>query len=162
MLIKAIDPKDLLIYICLRRYYNPVTGEASVSIANIAKLTGVSPVTILNSLERLETAGYIKYVKRGRQNFYVLMADIEATSYDFLDTNLSKFEKINEALKVIKSTNNSKVKQIDNKVYDYIVTLEKNIINLKEQINILVSEINSVQKCMSVITGQPYTPLDLT
>lgn len=164
MTIQAISPKDLLIYLCLRRYQNSVTGESSVPIAKIVKQTGASPVTILSSLDRLKASGHISYVKRGRQNFYKFPSTIEATSYKFLDEEISHAEKIKRAVKVayVPDTKDNSSNQVsDSKLYDFVVQLEETVTHLSGHVRTLATELDNVRKCMSVITGQPYTPMNL-
>lgn len=160
MTVQAISPKDLLIYLCLRRYRNSNTGESTVSIAKIAELTGASPVTILSSLERLRTSKHIEYNKRGRQNFYMFLSDIEAHSYDFLDKDLSHIDKINEALKTAYVPNDECTpEQSETRLYAYIASLETTIDLLKGQIETLTAELNKTNRYVSAITGQPYIPI---
>lgn len=163
MAIQAISPKDLLIYLCLRRYRNSSTGESSVPIAKIVKLTGASPVTVLNSLDRLKASGHIDYVKRGRANYYTFPSSIDAKSYAFLDENLTHSEKIDKAVQNAVVLQDA-IKQGDNsegKLYDYVVQLEEKVVHLSEQVKTLAAELDKTIKCTSLITGQEYTPLKL-
>nr|DAU84774.1 MAG TPA: winged helix-turn-helix domain protein [Caudoviricetes sp.] len=155
--IQAISPKDLLIYLCLRRYRNSSTGVSLVSVAKLAKMAGASQATILSSLNRLKTLGHIEYQKHGRQNFYRFLSDIEASSYNFLDKKLSYSDKVSEAVKVACIINNDE--QSDNST---IAKLKETIQLLQNQIKVLITELNSIKKCVSVITGQSYTPMDIT
>ncbi len=162
MTVQAISPKDLLIYLCLRRYRNSDTGESSVPISKIAELTGASPVTILSSLDRLKAARHIEYNKRGRQNFYMFISDIDAKSYDFLDKEMSHSDKINEALKTAYVPNeDNDPNQGDSRLYGYIASLEDTINLLRKQVQTLTAELNKTNKYVSVITGKPYVPVDI-
>lgn len=161
MTVQAISPKDLLIYLCLRRYRSDTTGESSVSIARIAELTGASPVTILSSLDRLKASKHIRCDKRGRQNFYLFLIDIEAKSYELFDKELSHSEKVSEAVKTAYIPNDDSETQGDSRLYNYIASLEESINLLQNQVKTLTAELNNARKCMSVITGQQYIPLEL-
>lgn len=163
MTIQAISPKDLLIYLCLRRYRNSKTGEASVPITKIVKESGASPVTVLNSLKRLEVTGHIKYNKRGRANFYSFLSEIEAKSYDFLDEDLSHSDKIGTAVSVafVPDMEGNDTANDSNRLYGYIGQLEEKIVQLSAQVRTLAAELDKTRKCTSVITGQEYTPLVL-
>ena len=158
--IQAISPKDLLIYLCLRRYRNESTGEASVPIDRISKLTGAAPVTILTSLERLRDSGHLKYEKRGRQNYYLLLSDIEAKSYAFLDKKLSHADKIVEASRVAHIPGSADSLH-DSRLYRYVAGMEDTILLLYKQVRTLTEEVNNARKCISVITGQTYVPVDM-
>lgn len=93
--VKAISPGDLLVYLCLSRYKNSVTGESTVSVSKMAKLTSSSPVTVLTSIKRLSDLGYIITEKRGRDNVYKLNAGFEASSYAFWMNNFHTNRKKN-------------------------------------------------------------------
>lgn len=158
--IQAISSKDLLIYLCLRRYLNVKTRESCVSVAKIAKQTCSSPVTVLSSLERLRDYGHIKYEKRGRQNHYLLLSNIEAKSYSFLDKEMSHGDKIIEASKVAHVPNDEESGG-NGSLYRYVAGLEDTIILLHKQVRTLTEEVNKSRKCVSVITGQTYTPIEM-
>jgi len=162
MTIQAISPKDLLIYLCLRRYRNTNTGESSVSIAKIAELTRASPVTILTSIERLKTSKHIECAKRGRQNFYSFLTDIEAPSYDFFDEDLSHADKVDRALKSAYVPNdNDSPEQNEKRLYTYVASLETTITMLKKHLETLTVELNQINKSMSAITGIPYKTIEM-
>lgn len=158
--LQAISPKDLLIYLCLRRYLNVRTRESTVSIATIAKETGASPVTILTGLERLREYGHITYEKRGRQNYYMLLSGIEAKSYSFLDKALPHSDKVREASKQA-YVPGKKESEGDSHLYRYVAGLEDTIILLNRQVRTLTEEVNKSRKCMSVITGQTFVPIEM-
>lgn len=155
--IQAISPKDLLIYLCLRRYRNISTGVSLVSVAKLAEMSGASPVTVLTSLTRLKTLHFIEYKKHGRQNFYKFLTDIEASSYSFLDKKLSYSDKVSEAVKVAYVKDESNQGNISS-----IVEMKETVQLLQNQIKTLITELNNIKKCVAVITGQPYTPIDIT
>lgn len=161
MNVRAIDPKDLLTYLCLRRYKNKTTGEASVPITTIVKQTGAAPVTVLNSLKRLEVFGHIQYTKRGRANVYKFVTDLDASSYDFLDQHLTHSAKVKLATQVVTDSKpKAKASSMEeSKLVRYVVTLEKKIVTLSEHVRFITDELNKSRKSLSVITGQPYEPV---
>ena len=162
MNIQAISPKDLLIYLCLRRYRDSISGESNVPISMIAEKTGASPVTILSSLSRLKDTGYIDYVKKGRGNCYEFLSAIEANTYGFLDDkDLSFSEKANAAVAAAVVPDGTSPNEKDDRLYGYIVRLEEKIVQQAGQIRTLAAELDRVMKCVSVITGQAYVPLRL-
>lgn len=164
MTVRTMDPKDLLTYLCLRRYKNNTTGEASVPITKIVTQTGAAPVTVLNSLKRLEALGHIQYLKRGRANFYSFLTDVDATSYDFLDKKMTHADKIKEAMKVATVGKPKQKQSKDNgekALYRYIETLETKILALTKYAQLVGGELDKARKSLSVITGQPYEPIPL-
>lgn len=157
MNVQTISPKDLLVYLCLRRYRNKHTGKASVPITQLVNQTGAAPVTVLNCLSRLAKMGHIEYAKQGRTNVYSFCTNIEAKTYDFLDRDIPCDEKIKLALENIipgKQTNSG-----GNRLDGYVLDLEKQIISLNEHVRMLTDEVNKTKKLLSVITGQPYHAL---
>ena len=163
MSITAIGPKDLLIYLCLRRYRNPNTGESSVPVKTLVKESGASPVTVLNSLQRLEESGYITYKKHGRANIYKFCIHIEAKSYLFLDTNRTYSEKVQDAVNMayIPEAKNTDEADVDlERLYDYIGQLEERIVQMSAQNRTIVAELNKVNRYVSVIAGQAYSPIN--
>ncbi len=163
--IQAISPKDLLVYLCLCRYKNSNTGKSSVPIAKIVKQTGAAPVTVLSSLQRLEKSGHINCVKEGRTNSYGLLSNINASSYAFLDEDIPYAKKAEKAVEValiedLDEPNDRK--KGTNKLHGYVVQLEEEIVQMKKQMRIMAVEVDNLMKCMSVISGKPYTPLDLS
>lgn len=80
-----IDP---YIYACIKKYMNTHTKEAWPSNSTLAKISGMSAKTIIESIRRLEAAGYFS-VKRefGKSNIYTFndYKKFEIFSYEFLD-----------------------------------------------------------------------------
>lgn len=161
MAIQTISPKDLLIYLCLRYFKDAKTGESSVTIAKIAELTMISPVTILNSIDRLKDSKFIKCVHRGKRNFYTFLVDIDATSYDFLKQKCSSSEKIKMAAREARVPNKDLNSSGEANLLRYVKTLEKDTISLKKQVSCLTDELNKINRYVSAITGQPYSPLSI-
>lgn len=161
MTIHTISPKDLLTYLCLRRYKSNTTGEASVPITKLVTQSGAAPVTILTSLKRLESLGYISYTKRGRANFYSFPIEITASSYDFLDSDMPYQDKIQEAarLAVFKKPKTGGTDRENSKLKRYIVDLESKIVGMSNHIRVLTDELNAVKRKTSLLTGQPYEPI---
>lgn len=82
-----LSPKDLLIYVSIRRYMNSVTKEAFPSLETIMKHASASKPTVRKCIENLKTLGYITVNKKGRNNLYKFNPhkNFEPFSYDFLD-----------------------------------------------------------------------------
>lgn len=82
-----VKPKDLLIYVCIKKFMNKDTKEAFPSQDTIAKLAGVSRPTVKKSVDILVKYGYISIRKEGRKNIYKFNSykNFEPFSYDFLD-----------------------------------------------------------------------------
>lgn len=93
---ETITPQEQLIYVSIRRFMNAQTNEAFPSLATISEKSGASVPTIRKCIKHLESAGYFKIEKRGRQNIYIFdeLKAFEPFSYEFLDNkNLSFLEK---------------------------------------------------------------------
>lgn len=82
-----LKPKDLLVYVTIKKYMNKDTLSCFPSLATIVEKSGVSKPTVLNSIKSLEQSGYIKVSKKGRNNLYTFSKHkyFEPFSYDFLD-----------------------------------------------------------------------------
>lgn len=155
--LKVINPRDLLIYLCLRRYKNKITGEASVPISRLVKQTGAAPVTVLSSLEKLSESGYITYTKKGRANVYSFPVGIDVKSYDFLDKDISYKEKMDIAVQEAFSAKQDKLQGSGNdKLHSYICKLEEQIIGLSKQTRVLTEALNQARSTLSLLTGIPY------
>lgn len=161
--VKAISPGDLLVYLCLSRYKNSVTGESTVSVSRMAKLTSSSPVTVLTSIKRLSDSGYIVTEKRGRDNVYKLNAGFEASSYAFLDEQLSHKQKEELAVQkaIVPKVDKADESVQDNKLYDYVVQLEQKVVTLAKQTEVLAKALNKALLITSTISGQSYHPVEL-
>lgn len=85
--INPITPKDLVIYLSIRRFLNGKTGECYPSLATISKKAGAAINTVRKSIDTLEKTGYLIITKRGRQHYYSFPKDktFEPFSFDFLD-----------------------------------------------------------------------------
>lgn len=93
---KELDPKDLLIYVCIKRFMNKETKECFPSLETIVEISGVSKPTVRKSIEKLKEKKYIEVRKEGRKNVYKFNSykNFEPFSYSFLDKkDLSPNEK---------------------------------------------------------------------
>lgn len=93
---KELDPKDLLIYVCIKRYMNKITKECFPSLETLVGVSGVSKPTVRKSIEKLKELGYIAVRREGRKNVYKFNGykNFEPFSYAFLDKqDLSPNEK---------------------------------------------------------------------
>ena len=85
--INPITPKDLVIYLAIRRFLNGKTGECYPSLATISKKAGAAINTVRKSIDTLEKTGYLIITKQGRKHYYGFPKDktFEPFSFDFLD-----------------------------------------------------------------------------
>jgi DNA-binding transcriptional ArsR family regulator len=93
---KELDPKDLLIYVCIKRYMNKITKECFPSLDTIVNISGVSKPTVRKSIDKLKELEYIEVRREGRSNIYKFNSykNFEPFSYAFLDKpDLSPNEK---------------------------------------------------------------------
>lgn len=91
-----LEPKDLLIYLTIKRHENGKTKEAFPSLQRISELSGASIPTIRKIIKKLVDAGYMTVKQKGRQHVYSFTEYrfFEAFSYEFLDDqNLSFMQK---------------------------------------------------------------------
>lgn len=92
-----IKPKDAVVYLFMRRYENWETHETFVSIAVVAERLHMGRRSVMESIERLERAGYITITKgQSNRNVYHFneYKTFEGFSDEFLDNpNLSIEEK---------------------------------------------------------------------
>lgn len=81
-------PKDLLIYVTIKRHMNNKTKEAFPSLDTIVKESKVSKSTVIKCVEKLKNANYISVRKEGRKNVYKFnpYKNFEPFSYEFLDS----------------------------------------------------------------------------
>ena len=97
MLTSIIKPKDAVVYLTLRKYENWETHETFVSIATISEKLHLCRKSVLESISRLEKAGYIAISKGlNNRNIYHFneYKTFQGFSEDFLDNpNLSIEEK---------------------------------------------------------------------
>lgn len=84
---EEVKPKDLLIYVCIKKFMNKDTKEAFPSQQTIAELAGLSRPTVKKSIEVLKKYGYISERKEGRKYVYKFNSyrNFEPFSYDFLE-----------------------------------------------------------------------------
>ena len=85
---KELEPRDLLVYVAIKRYMNGETKQAYPSTNLIAKVTGYSRPTVDKSIRKLEETGYINVEKRPRMSSIYTFNDyktFEPFSYEFLD-----------------------------------------------------------------------------
>ena len=90
---EGLETNDPYIYACIKRYMNSETMQAFPSIQTISQDSGFNKAVVLESIARLENAGYFKTVKEyGKSTVYVFnnYKYFQIFSYDFLDnTKLS-------------------------------------------------------------------------
>lgn len=86
---EELTPKDLLVYVTIKKYMNKETLSCYPSIATIVEKSGVSKPTVLKSINKLQDLGYIKISKQGRSNLYTFSKykNFEPFSYEFLENN---------------------------------------------------------------------------
>ena len=65
---KSLTPKDLLVYVSIKRYMNNQTKESFPSLAKLTVCTSLSKPTIALSIENLVKAGFISVRRQGRKN----------------------------------------------------------------------------------------------
>ena len=91
-----LSPKDLLIYVSIKRYMNNDTREAFPSLETIAKHASSTKPTVRKCIDKLVDLEYITIRKVGRKNVYKFSnaKNFEPFSYEFLDKeDLSANEK---------------------------------------------------------------------
>jgi len=91
-----LSPKDLLIYVCIKKHQNKVTKTCFPSIETIMELSSSSKPTVLKSIKTLKELGYIEVTKDGRKNVYHFnpYKNFEPFSLEFLEMkNLTANEK---------------------------------------------------------------------
>lgn len=93
---KELTPKDLLVYVSIKRFMNKDSLECFPSLDTIVKLSGISKPTVRKTIDKLQSLGYITVRKEGRSNVYKFSTykKFEPFSYSFLDKeDLSPEEK---------------------------------------------------------------------
>lgn len=87
MLSKDLAPKDLLVYLGIKRHYNAKTGQCNPSIRTLSKELGISTRTIVVSIKELINSQWIIQEKRGRSVNYAFSKykNFEPFTYEFLD-----------------------------------------------------------------------------
>lgn len=82
-----LEPFDMLVYACIKRFMNSKTGEAFPSIRTLQQMLGCHPQKIKESIDRLRGKYFSTYFD-GRKQIYVFAAkyrNFEPFSYEFLD-----------------------------------------------------------------------------
>ncbi len=67
---EKLKPKDLLVYVTIKKYMNSETLSCFPSLSTIVEKSGVSKPTVLNAIKNLEKHGYLKVTRNGRSNLY--------------------------------------------------------------------------------------------
>lgn len=82
-----ITPKDLVIYLTIKKYMNKDSKEAFPSLQTISNDSGASINTVRKCINNLESHGYIEVNKKNRMNHYIFKKyeAFEPFSYAFLD-----------------------------------------------------------------------------
>lgn len=92
----SILPKDLLVYLAIKRFEDWDTHTAYPSLQSIAKACGCTIKTVSTAIKRLISTGYLEVENRSKGKKYTFKKykNFEAFSLDFLDNeNLSFTEK---------------------------------------------------------------------
>ena len=87
MTTKDLTPKDLLVYVSIKRYMNKDSLECYPSLDKIVEVSGVSKPTVRKTIDKLFELKYITVSKSGRKNVYKFSPykNFEPFSYEFLD-----------------------------------------------------------------------------
>lgn len=83
----TLEPFDMLVYACIKRFMNQQTGEAFPSIRTLQQMLGCHPQKIKASIDRLRGKYFSTYFD-GRKQVYVFSGkyrNFEPFSYEFLD-----------------------------------------------------------------------------
>ena len=85
--IDSIIPKDLLIYLAIKRFEDWDTHTAYPSLKEVSKLCGCTEKTVAESIKRLVASDYLKVekYKRGKKYTFKTYKNFEAFSLEFLD-----------------------------------------------------------------------------
>ena len=84
---EGLTVNDPYVYVCIKQYMNNETKMAFPSIVTLMKDSGLTKKTLLESIDRLENAGYITVIRSvGKSNKYQFSEykRFEVYSYDFL------------------------------------------------------------------------------
>lgn len=84
---RKLTPRDLLVYVSIKRYMNSKTQEAFPSLIKISEVSSLSKPTIMQSIKNLISAHYISVRKEGKRSIYKFNSykNFEPFSYEFLD-----------------------------------------------------------------------------
>ena len=83
----SIVPKDILVYLAIKRFEDWETHTAYPSLKEIAKVCGCTEKTVSESIKRLVATDYLeveKY-KKGKKYFFKKYKGFEAFALEFLD-----------------------------------------------------------------------------
>ena len=83
----SIVPKDLLVYLAIKRFEDWETHTAYPSLKEIAKVCGCTEKTVSESIKRLVATDYLeveKY-KKGKKYFFKKYKGFEAFALELLD-----------------------------------------------------------------------------
>lgn len=85
--VSDISPKDLIIYLTIKKYMNKETKEAFPSLQTISSDSGAAINTVRKCINNLISAGYLEVYKVKRMNHYRFKKynAFEPFSYAFLD-----------------------------------------------------------------------------
>lgn len=83
----GLNPKDQLVYVCIRSYMNKDTMECFPSLETLKDKLELSIPTLRTCIKRLEEKGYISVKKDGRKNIYRFnkLVKFEPFSKEFLE-----------------------------------------------------------------------------
>lgn len=151
--LETINPKDLLVYLSIKRCQNKNTQTSIVSLDTLMRYTGASKVTVTKCIKKLIDAGYIsrKKTKKCYEYSFLKYKYFECFSYDFLDNpKLSFIEKAYIAANqqfMIKDENTQTGKttypnsELSNKIHMSERTIKRcdNSLKAKEYLNILTT-----------------------
>ena len=70
MTTKDLTPKDLLVYVSIKRYMNKDSLECYPSLDKIVEVSGISKPTVRKTIDKLSKLNYITVTKSGRKNIY--------------------------------------------------------------------------------------------
>lgn len=89
-----VKPKDLLIYVTIKRHMNKETKKAFPALTTICAESGASINSVRSSIKNLVEHEYLKVEKDGKKNVYVFTSykNFEPFSYDFLDQKDLSYE----------------------------------------------------------------------
>lgn len=86
--VEDMEPKDLIVYITIKRHLDDSTKTAKISFEKAAKKLGCSEKTVRNSVAKLIQNGYLEVRKEGKYNVYSFPNKndgFEMFSVDFID-----------------------------------------------------------------------------
>lgn len=69
----AMTSSSVKVYLVIRAYTNPSTGDSFPSVDTIMEKSGLSRASVMRELKTLEDQGHIRRAKSGRHNVYNLL-----------------------------------------------------------------------------------------